>query len=170
MSTIENYDSRYPGQKRADAPLPPLPSSASSHTNYHHNRTFSPDISSSYDSSYRPAGRRSDQSLGVVNDYYVPSGENPFRDPNHYSDDIPLQHHPTNGDSAPSSPQDVRHDSSGVNNLESREHRRDRTRQKKRSLFTKKIPWAVYFFTAIQIAVFLAELVKNGNYVFKSSQ
>ena len=161
MATSDDHNSLYLGQRRAEAPLPPLPSSASSHANYQQ-QSFSPVSSSSDNPVYRPVGRRSDQSLGLNHEYYGSGGETPFQNPNHYSDDIPLRHYQPNGDSASSSPHDLRHDSTNVHNVQTREHRQDRTRRKKHGFFSKKTPWAVYFFTLLQIVVFVAELVKNG--------
>lgn len=36
--------------------------------------------------------------------------------------------------------------------------------RKKRRFFRKKIAWVTYFLSTVQIAVFIAELVKNGKY------
>lgn len=161
MATSDSHNSPYPGQRRVEAPLPPLPSSASSHTNHHHH-SFSPVMSPSDDPSYQPGGRRSDQSLGSNREYYRAGGENPFQDPIHYSDDIPLQQNPSNGNAASFSPYNSQHDPNGGNSLQGREHRPGRTPKKKGGFFSKRTPWAVYLFTAVQIAVFIAELVKNG--------
>lgn len=161
MATSDSYNSPYSDQRRVEAPLPPLPSSASSHTNHHHH-PFSPVMSASDDSNHRPGGRRSDQSLASNNEYYRAGGENPFQDPTDYSDDIPLQQNPRNGNAASSSPYSPQHELNGVGNVQDREYRPGRTPKKKNRFFSKRTPWAVYFFTAVQIVVFIAELIKNG--------
>ena len=161
MATSDNYNLTYPAQRRAEAPLPPLPSSASSHTDHHH-RPFSAAISPSDDSSHQPSGRRSDQSLSSNHGYYRAGGENPFQDPDHYSEVIPLQQNSPNDNAALCSPYNSQHESNGINNLHGTEYRPERTPKQKGGLFSKKRPWAVYFFTAVQVAVFIAELIKNG--------
>lgn len=164
MATSDSYNSPYPGQRRVEAPLPPLPplpSSASAYPNHHHHQ-FSTLTSSPDDPVNRAGGRRSDQTLGLNNEYYRPGRENPFEDPTHYSDDIPLRQNPRNGNAALSSPYSPQHDSNGIENMEGRDHRQDRVPKKKSRFLNKRIPWAVYSFTAIQIVVFLAELIKNG--------
>ena len=163
MATSDSYNSSYPGQRREEAPLPPLPSSAFGYTNHHHHHQFSTVMSSSENSSHRPGGRRSDPSLGSNSEYYRPGGENPFEDPTHYSDDIPLRQNPRDGNAASSSPYSPQHGSNGVENMQAREHRRGRTPKKKSRFFKRTTPWAVYFFTAVQITVFIAELIKNGS-------
>lgn len=161
MASNDSYNSSYPGQRRVEAPLPPLPSSASGRTNHDHH-PFSPVISASDGSIHRPSGRQSDQNSASNYEYYQAGGENPFQDPRHYSDEIPLRQNPTNSNAASFSPNSLQHESNGVDNMQDREHRRGRTRKKKGTIFSKRIPWAVYFFTAVQIVVFIAELIKNG--------
>lgn len=160
MATSDSYSSPYLSQRREEAPLPPLPSSAFGYTNHHHHQSSI--MSSSENSSHRPGGRRSDPFLGSNTEYYRPGGENPFEDPTHYSDDIPLRQNPHVGNAASSSPSSPQHESNGVENMQGREHRRGRTPKKKSRFFKKTTPWAVYFFTAVQIIVFIAELIKNG--------
>ena len=162
MATSDNYNSSYPGQRREEAPLPPLPSSASGYSN-HHDHQISPVISSSDDPSHGAGGQRSYQSLGANHEYYRPGGENPFEDPpTHYSDDIPLRQNPPIGNAASSSPYSPQYESNGIETMQDRDRRPDRVPKKKNRFLNKKIPWAVYFFTAVQIVVFLAELIKNG--------
>ncbi len=151
--------SQYPGQKREEAPLPPLPSSSFSHTGYQHH-PLSPVMSPEYDPSYRPAGRQSDQTLGSNYDYY---GSGAYYDPNHDSDDILLRPNPANG-SADVFPHDNhRHEPTAFNSqLPNRDHKPRRSLKTKGFFFGREKTWAVYFFTAVQVAVFIAELVKNG--------
>lgn len=161
MATSD-YNSPYPDQRRIEAPLPPLPSSASGYSN-HRDHQFSTVISSSDNPNYGAGGQRSDPSLGANSEYYRPGGVNPFEDPpTHYSDDIPLRQNPRNGNAASSSPYSPQYESNGIENMQDRDHRPDRISKKKNRFLDKKIPWAVYFFTAVQIVVFLAELIKNG--------
>lgn len=161
MATSDSYNSPYPGQRRTEAPLPPLPSSASSATNYQYHPS-SPVMSPLDDPSYRPSGRRSDQTLGSINGYYGAGGDYPYQESNHYSDDIPLRQHPSKGNAEPFSPEGLRYNSRGVNNLPDRDHQSGRSPKKKGGPFSQRRPWAVYFITTVQIAVFIAELVKNG--------
>lgn len=79
-----------------------------------------------------------------------------------YSDDIPLTQHSrpsiSEVDSAQKSLSKV-----SENGLPVERPRKRRTREpEKKGFFSGKTPWVVYTLTFIQLAVFLAELIKNG--------
>ena len=40
--------------------------------------------------------------------------------------------------------------------------RKKRSRRKKKGFFSGKVPWAVYFFTLVQVTVFIVEIIKNS--------
>ncbi|KAG8530254.1 uncharacterized protein KY384_004755 [Bacidia gigantensis] len=78
---------------------------------------------------------------------------NPYgHDTNPYADDVPLRPHPQKSDTV------VQHDydDSAITD------RPPPRQQRKKGLFSGRIPWVVYTLTLIQCVVFIAELAKNG--------
>jgi hypothetical protein len=79
---------------------------------------------------------------------------------NRPADDIPLQDHPQRHPSKDAEMQDHVYDAS-----QPKKPRRGRVRFGELGMLgsgRKKIPFVVYFFTIVQIAVFIGEIVKNG--------
>lgn len=91
------------------------------------------------------------------------SGTFDRRSTRQYSDDIPLTQHSRPSVSEIESAQKPRGyvGESGLPEEPRPRKRRPREPEKK-GFFSGKTPWVVYAFTIIQVAVFLAELVKNG--------
>ena len=139
-----NYSSQYPKVAYEDyrnAPLPPVP------------RTYS---SSPYSSQthlpqpYSPS-------------YQSTSGR--FKDDDPYEDEnsIPMsgrKKHESAASIAPILPQQEQ-DDPFVRDADPRRERRSRDRRKD-GWFSGKITWVVFTLTVVQLAVFLAELIKNG--------
>ena len=115
-----------------------------------------PHISSPFeDTSYRPYADRSQQSTPSA--YYASGGGGRETEPNPYSDDIPLRQHPSKG-SSEILRDPLPHDPAIID----RPSQNAARRRRKRGFFGGKVPWVVYTLTLIQVCVFIAELVKNG--------
>ena len=108
------------------------------------------------DSHYRPYADHSQQS--IPSSYYASGGGGRENDTSAYADDIPLRQHPSKHDSA-APLQDHLPDDPAIIDRPSQNAARKR---RKKGFFGGKIPWVVYTFTLIQVAVFIAELAKNG--------
>lgn len=149
-------------RKHVNSPLPPLPHPYSS---YNSNTQQYP-ISSPYeDPSYRPHGRRSSQSLASNNVYYNAGGGGHEYDPSPYSDNIPLrpQQRKSSSDLLNSHhyPSEIEGGRPPLG--QRKKSRTGATRRKsKKGLWSGRIPFVVYFFTAVQVVVFIAELIKSG--------
>lgn len=166
MAANEYSDtSSNPQRTRVDAPLPPLPNPYPSYNLNSQQYKASPISSPFDDPSYRPHGRQSSQSLASNSGYYDAGGGGRDHDPGTYSDDIPLRPqqrksssdllNPNNGPSD----SDVHRPSLGPR----KKSRTGATRRKnKKGLWSGRIPFVVYFFTTVQIVVFIAELIKAG--------
>lgn len=91
---------------------------------------------------------------------YYGQGGNPSSAP-HVAENIPLQDHASkNNDSV-----DHVYDVSSAENGRRRSKNRGKVRLGELGMFgadRKRIPFVVYTLTAIQVAVFIAEIVKNG--------
>lgn len=151
-------------RRPAEAPLPPLPSPYSAYnTNQKSNSSVSP-TASAVDDPYLPQPHRSQQSFGYDNAYYGASVRD--NDPTPYSDDIPLRPHPKQTSSETyGGNNEVRYNPEGTYPpsdpaIVNRARRPKQTWRER--LFSGKVPWVVYGFTVIQIAVFIGELAKNG--------
>lgn len=87
----------------------------------------------------------------------------------HYPEEIPLkpnaaQPGPLDADTAypPAlDPQQQRSD-------DDPRRRHGRRRRKQRKFFSRKTPWVTYFVSLVQVAVFIAEIVKNGVFTIPS--
>jgi hypothetical protein len=102
-------------------------------------------------------GMDSQSALGHDNRYYGQGGsQNSFRD------DIPLREHsamPSKDDEPTDHVYDIPPNATGVG------ERPNRTGESRRGFFKRplsKIPWVVYTLTLIQVAVFIAEIARNG--------
>jgi hypothetical protein len=112
----------------------------------------------------RPGGPQYDSqsTLGADSRYYGQGGGGRLEQSNSFQDDIPLRDHPglpiKDNDST-----DHVYDAPAPAQLE--EGRRNRFSAMDMLKKPKgKIPWLVYILTTIQVAVFIAEIVKNGMY------
>ena len=168
MAANEYYDTSSNSQRtRVDAPLPPLPNPYSSYTSSSQQYKASPISSPFDDPSYRPHGRQSSQSLASNNAYYGAGGSGHDYDARTYSDDIPLrtQRRKSSSDLLNSNPGPL---DSEVQRPPLGPRKKSRTgatrRKNKKGLWSGRIPFAVYFFTTVQIVVFIAELIKAGEH------
>lgn len=161
MAANEHYSqSPSPGNgRRYDAPPPHLPLDPYATYSSHPTQPSPPHISSPYeDTSYRPYADQSQQS--IPSSYYASGGGGQDSEPNQYSDDIPLRQHPSKG-SSEMLHDPLPHDPTIID----RPARNAARRRRKQGLFgSGKIPWVVYTLTLIQVCVFIAELVKNGDF------
>ena len=116
-----------------------------------------PFLSSSLeDTSYRPYADHSQQS--IPSPYYASGGGGREHEPSAYSDDIPLRQHPSKHDSDVVMHDNLPDDPAIID----RPPQNAARKRRKQGFFGRKIPWAVYTFTLIQVSVFIAELAKNG--------
>ena len=151
-------------QRRSDAPLPPTPDYDISYQPSHKQSNPSPFTTPFDDPTYRPYQQPSQQSLGSEHPYYgAGSGGRPY-DPSPYSEDIPLQTHPSKQSAEPYSYDRERQENEAAYAARLEDQRRSSQgrQRKKKGFLTGKVPWAVYFFTLVQIVVFIAELGRNG--------
>jgi hypothetical protein len=152
MAANEYYNSPptpRPNQQNSNAALPPLPPDPYTTYSSHPAQPSAPYMSSPSfeDSSYRPYADQSQQSL--PSPYYASGGGGREHEQAAYSDNIPLRHNPSKGDSDDPA-------------IIDRPPQNAARRRRKQGFFGGKIPWVVYTFTLIQICVFIAELAKNG--------
>ena len=94
--------------------------------------------------------------------YYAPGGGGRDQEQNPFSDDIPLRAQQSKNSSDARFQDHLPYDPT-VLDAPPDEGAKRRPRRKK-GIFSRRIPWVVYAFTTIQCAVFIAELVKNGNF------
>lgn len=157
MAANEYYNpSLSPGNgRRNDAPPPHLP--LDPYATYS-SQPSPPRISSPYqDTSYRPYAEESQQS--IPSPYYASGGGGRETEPNQYSDDIPLrkQTSKVNSDFLQNP---LPHDPAIIDTPV-----RTAARRRRQGFLSRgKIPWVVYTLTLIQVCVFIAELVKNGDF------
>lgn len=168
MAANDYYANSHPGQSndRNDAPLPPVPGN---HTQHSVSPVSSPfddrpypthtassgalggyPIDTSYsNTSYQPPTQYS--STAHINDPYARQPD-PFADQNA----IPLQTQPKMDGSSPTRYNgDPEYYGMGV------EPKR-RKSKKKKGWFSGRVTWVVYLLTAVQVGVFVGELIKNG--------
>ena len=164
MAANEYYNpSPRPSQRRSDAPLPPLPNPYSSfNTNQY---AASSAASTRYEeTSYQPHGRQSSQSFSSGTPYYGAGSGGRDHDQTPYSDDIPLR--PQNTQPGPSSPHPNHQHfdplTAETGNDPAIAPRQSRRKRKKQGWFSGKITWAVYFFTLVDIVVFIAEIARSS--------
>lgn len=166
MAANDYYDTPSdPSRKRIDGPLPPVPYPYSSYTSnlqQHQASSIGPPYE---DPSYRPYGRPFSPNLTSDHtDYNVGGGRHEF-EPSPYSDNIPLR--PQLRKSSSDLLNNHRRPSDAEGARPPREMRKkSRTgatrRKEKKGLWSGRIPFVVYFFTLVQVIVFIAELVKSG--------
>lgn len=158
MAANEYYDSHSirSVQRRPEAPLPPLPPSNSDDISQHES-AISP-ITSPFDDRHRIYEGQSEHSFGSHQGYHGGFGEGHDREPNPYSDDIPLS---AKGNSDRFAPDNLGYASGGMYNNPAQDPALNRP-QRTRAIFSGKIPWVVYLLTTIQIVVFIVEIVRNG--------
>lgn len=158
MAANDYYNSQ-PLRRPAEAPLPPVPNSYSTYTPHQRAQsTMSLEESPKSD----PYQLHPQRSHGSDHAYYGAGGG---RGPSLYSDDIPLRPHPKQNNSDMYGQDQRRYDPEGTYPPQesATTDRSSRSRRKTRGgVFSGKIPWVVYAFTLLQVAVFIAELVKNG--------
>lgn len=147
-----------PNRKNSDATLPSLPSDSYAPYSPHHTQPPTPYMSSPSfeDTSYRPYADQSQQS--IPSPYYASGGGGRDSHQSAYSDDIPLRQHPSKRNSDLAAHDHLPDDPAIID----RPPQSATRRRRKQGFFGGKIPWVVYTFTLIQVAVFIAELVKNG--------
>jgi hypothetical protein len=166
MAANDYYDTpSEPSRKRVDGPLPPVPYPYSSYTSNPQQHQASSISSPFEDPSYRPYGRQSSQSLASDPAYNnAGSGRHEF-EPSPYSDNIPLRPQLRKSSSDLLNSHYRPSDAEGARPpLETRKKSRTGAtrRKKKKGLWSGRIPFVVYFFTLVQVIVFIAELVKSG--------
>ncbi|KAJ9244477.1 hypothetical protein DTO169E5_1695 [Paecilomyces variotii] len=121
------------------------------------------DIPSPYENhNEHPINHHSQVSLASENDYYAQGGRPPTHD--QYADDIPLK---ANAQPAIVNEADWTHQNTqyppSPEGLNTPPHRRRRgALPGKRGFFKKKIAWVTWLLTAIDIGVFIGELVKSA--------
>ncbi|KAL8999829.1 MAG: hypothetical protein Q9169_001369 [Polycauliona sp. 2 TL-2023] len=168
MAANDYYNTSDPPQthkRRSDAPLPPVPDYELPHKLNQKPSSPSPFTTPFDDPTYRPYGQESQHSLSSEHAYYGAGGAPPKPyDPSPYSEDIPLQNHPSKQHPAPFAYDHHRQDNEAAYAARIEGQQRaghDRRRQKK-GWFSGKIPWVVYTFTVIQVVVFIAEIARNA--------
>jgi hypothetical protein len=155
-------------QDRNDAPLPPVPGDHTQHAvspvsspfddrpypvHTHSSGAMSgmPLDTSYSNTSYQPPTQYS--STAHINDPHARQPD-PFTDQNA----IPLQNQNRRNDGSP-----VRYDGDPEYYGMGVEPARRRSRKKKKKgLFSGRVTWVVYILTAVQLGVFIGELIKNG--------
>ncbi|KAL8868163.1 MAG: hypothetical protein Q9174_005168, partial [Haloplaca sp. 1 TL-2023] len=150
-------------QRRSDAPLPPVPDYQLPPRLDHGRPSPSPFTTPFDDPSYRPYGQQSQHSLGSE---YPPAGgvgARPY-DASPYSENIPLRDHPSKQSQEPLSydAQRQENEAAYASRMEAQQKSGHGRRKKSKGFFSGKVPWVVYFFTVIQIVVFIAEIARNA--------
>ena len=164
MAANEYYNpSPQPSQRRSDAPLPPLPNPYSSYGSNQYSASSA--ASTRYeDTTYRPHDRHSSQSLSFGSPYDGAGTGGRDHDQSPYSDQIPLR--PQNTQPGPMSPdpdhQYYNPQAVDYSNDPAIAPRSPRRKKKKQGWFSGKITWAVYFFTLVDIVVFIAEIARSS--------
>ena len=172
MAANEYYNAplpKLPGHYASAGPhSPPSPPPLSSYSAYHQEHTtqridspVSPNFDSRSSLYHHTQGQRSDDSGSR---FYGAGGGGRNNDSGHFADNIPLQPQspvPPLGNSGFYGKQSPTDDEP----LPGPASRQQRSRQRgsgRKGWFRGKIPWVVYIFTTVQIAVFIAEITRNG--------
>ena len=140
--------------------LPPLP--IQQYTSLHQDRPHDSPLSPDFDSTplYQPHRTASEES---TLEYFSAGRAGRSEDVRQHSDEIPLREHPQPIDEHSSI---MKHQALPQDELPSpaasQPRRRRHRESKKKGFFSWETTWAVYILTLIQLAVFIAELVKNG--------
>ena len=150
----EAFYGRHAQSRTPERALPPQPEYSYLYDETNHSPQEAP-----YESS--PFGQLSPEPIS--RHYSTDSAAFEQRDNRQYSDDIPLRQSARPSVSEQESLRKPPNDP-GENGpqVEAQTRRRGRRELEKTGLFSGKIPWVVYGFTAVQVSVFIAELVKNG--------
>ena len=166
MAANDYYKTQYSFPNRIEAPLPPLPHSASENP-AHPQSKISPFSSPFDDPNYRPYAGESEPTLASNNSYQT--GGRIDQESGHYTDNIPLKNS-GKGNSDQFGSENLRYDSGNSNAIVSHNLGPRSRRRSKPGFLNRKTPWIVYGFTLIQSIVFIAELVKNGEKSFILSE
>lgn len=164
MAANDYYNTSPDAQRRRnDAPLPAISNPYSAY-NTNPQQYSASSISSPFDDpSYKPHGRQSQQSFAGDNAYYGGGGTGHAYEANAYSDDIPLRPQKRKSSSDLLNPEGRDPDYARPQMGQRQKSRAGATRRrKKKGLWSGRIPFAVYTFSAIQIVVFIAEMIKAG--------
>ncbi|KAL8728935.1 MAG: hypothetical protein Q9181_005167 [Wetmoreana brouardii] len=150
--------------RRSDAPLPPVPDYELSPRLRPNQPTSSPFATPFDDPTYRPYGQQSQQSLGLEHPYYGAGGAPRPYDPSPYSEDIPLRDHLSKQSQQSSAYDQQRQGTEPAQaaRMNSRQRSGHGRRRKRKGYFSGRIPWVVYFFSLVQIIVFIAEIARNA--------
>lgn len=150
-------------QRRSDAPLPPIPDYELSQR-LGQTHSSSPFATPFDDPTYRPYGQQSQQSLGSEHPYGSAGGGTRPYDPSPYSEDIPLRNHPSKHNQEPLSYDQHRHETEAAYaaRMEAQQRSGQSRRRKRNGFFSGRVPWVVYFFSLVQLVVFIAELARNA--------
>ena len=141
--------------------LPPLPIHQQ-YTSLRQDRPHDSPMSPVFDSTplYEPHRTASEES---TSDYFRAGRADRSRDSRQYSDEIPLRAQPQPVDEHGGSPkQQTLPDDQLPSHIAGEPRRRRRREPEKKGFFSRQTTWVVYALTLIQLAVFIAELVKNG--------
>ncbi|KAL8715398.1 MAG: hypothetical protein Q9220_000731 [cf. Caloplaca sp. 1 TL-2023] len=152
-------------QRRSDAPLPPVPDYELPHHLSQKHPSSSPFTTPFDDPSYQPYGRQSRQSLGSEHPYYGAGGAPRPYDPSPYSEDIPLRTHPSKQSHEALSYDQHRqeHEAAYAARMDAQQRSgHGNGRKKRKGWFSGRVTWVVYFFTLVQIVVFIAEIARNA--------
>ncbi|EDU42987.1 GlpG membrane protein [Pyrenophora tritici-repentis] len=169
MAANDYFNPSGPPQHKNDAPLPPTPGN-------HTQQSVSP-VSSPFDDRPYPGQTHSSGALGgypIDTSYSNTSYQQPTqydstahindpyaRQPDPFADQnaIPLQNqqnqHKNDGDAPLRFNNDPEYYGMGVQPARKKS-------KKKKGLFSGRVTWVVYILTAVQVGVFIGELVKNG--------
>lgn len=145
-------------QHRSDAPLPPIPDYELPHRLGQNNSSSSPFATPFDDPTYQPYGHPGSEhpyTSGGVTRPYAPSP---------YSEDIPLRNHPSKQSQDPLSynPHHSGHETAYVVRPDGQQGSSHGRRRKRKGFFSGRVTWVVYFFTLVQIVVFIAEIARNA--------
>ncbi|KAL8659062.1 MAG: hypothetical protein Q9202_007295 [Teloschistes flavicans] len=150
-------------QRRSDAPLPPIPDYELTHRVGQNNSSSSPFATPFDDPSYQPYGHPGQQSPGSDRLYAGGAGARPYA-PSPYSEDIPLRNHASKQSQDPLSynPHNPENETAYAMRPDGQQMPSHGRRRKRKGFFSGRVTWVVYFFTLVQIAVFIAEIARNA--------
>jgi len=153
-----------------NAPLPPVPSTSPSPSRQH---TVSP-ISSPFDDHSYPDPHVSQQSLYSDGHYNGAGSGGRGDNQSPFADDIALKDRsPNNGDHRAwdQTYHPGLEDNQQLQPLDGDGLGKGRKRRLRGFPFNSsgRVPWVVYFFTLVQVTVFIAEIIKNCKYFYRSS-
>ena len=169
MAAQEYYDpighqNAHSGYSHNEPPtLPPIPSTQ--HSWMRQDAHVDSPVSPIFDTTplHEPGRPGHDNS----SDFFAGGSSRPYRTSHQYSDEIPLRdslHHENGYKPAASESQIPLRPTESPEQVPNERRRRRRKENEKKGWFSGKIPWVVYFLTVVQLAVFIAELAKNGGF------